>query len=93
MSALDTILTDVAKVARIIEPILAFVAVAQSATGVGGHSAETVLKVIDAAIKSLESAASGAITHDQAMAELARLKAGLVGNDAAADAALAAKFP
>lgn len=93
MSVLDTVLSDVAKVARLIEPAFAVIAIAQQVTGLGGESAAMGIKVLDAAVKALEQAARGAITHDEVMAELAKLSAGLRSNDDAADTALNARFP
>lgn len=86
MSALETALADVSTA-------LDLAAVAQQETGLGGPTAAEIIAVVRAAVHALQGIASGAVTSDQAMAELAKLKAGLASNDAAADAALAAKFP
>ena len=92
MSAIDTIITDVRGVVRLIEPALAVIAVAQAAIGVGGDSAETAIKAIRAALRSFEDVAAGAVTEAQALASLDELRRGLASNDAAADAALEARF-
>lgn len=93
MSALETVLTDIQKVAAYIAPLVNMALVAEKATGIGGPTAEVAVEVIAAAVKSLSDVASGKITHDQALASMAALKAALASNDAAADAALEAKFP
>lgn len=92
MSAIDTILTDVRKVASLIEPIVAVIAVAETAVGIGGPAAEVAVQAIAAAIKTLASVADGAVTHEQAMDALTSLRTQLAANDAAADAALVARF-
>lgn len=90
---IDTALAEARKIANLIEPAFALVSIAQSLTGLGGPVAATAIKVLDAAVKSFAAAAEGKITSAQALAELDKLKAMLVTNDAAADAALRARFP
>jgi hypothetical protein len=92
MSAFDTVVTDVRKVAALIEPMVAVIAVAEAATGIGGPSADAAVQVIAAAIKSLTGIVEGKVTHDQALVSMSQLLASLATNDAAADAALAARF-
>lgn len=92
MSTVATILADIRKVAALIEPMVAVIAVAETATGLGGPAAEVAVQAIAAAIKTLSGVADGAVTHDQAMDALTSLQTQLAANDAAADAALAARF-
>lgn len=93
MSALDTFLADAAKVARAIEPLVSFVSTAQVAVGLGGERAHQAIEMLDGALKALESYAAGHATAEQATAAMARLLDALVANNAAADAALDARFP
>lgn len=93
MSALETALADIQKVAAYIGPLVSMALVAEQATGIGGPTAEVAVQVVAAAVKALADMASGAVTHDQALASMAALRAALAGSDAAADAALAARFP
>lgn len=86
-------LSDVRKLAALIEPMVAVIAVAEAATKVGGPSADAAVQAIAAAVKSLAHLAEGKTTHDQAMASMAALQAAIASGDAAADAALAARFP
>lgn len=90
---LETVLTDIRKVAALIEPMVAVIAVAEAATKVGGPSADAAVQAIAAAVKSLSGIVEGKVTHEQAMASLAALRSAIASNDAAADAALAARFP
>jgi len=96
MSDLNTILADASKFARLIDPIMQFVAVAQKATGLGGSTAEKAVGIIINGLQALERVASGEITAEQARAKLAEILARLDGqlsdDDAAADAALADRF-
>ena len=96
MTALETILTDAAKFARIIDPIMAFVGVAQKATGVGGTTAEVAVAIIINGLQALERVASGEITAEQARMRLSEIEARLDGqlsdDDAAADAILDGRF-
>lgn len=68
----------------------------QKLTQVGGDKAAEALVAIDAVIKILGSAASGTTPHDDAVAAIAEIQSThdrLVKNDAAAQAAIGAKFP
>lgn len=91
MSKFDDVMGDIAKVAKLIEPAFAVLAVIQSATRIGGRSSGEVLAVIDAAIRAFEGAAAGVVTRDEIMAGIAKLSAGLVADDAATDAEIAAR--
>lgn len=91
--SLDAFLSDAAKVAHAIEPLVAFVRVVRAATGIGGSSAEHALDVIDAALKSLDDHAAGKATAELTTQRIEALTATLAANNAAADAELAARFP
>lgn len=93
MSNLDKLLHDAAAIARTIEPLVAFVAAAQAAVGIGGKNAATAIQVVDGALRALEGYASGQHTAEQATASMAKLLAALAADNADADAALAARFP
>lgn len=93
MTALESIRADVIKGAHLLDPLLALAVMAQKLTGVGGGTAAQALAMIDAAVKALESAAAGSATSEQATAEIAAFQAQIAENNAAADAALAARFP
>lgn len=93
MSALETFLAGAAKVASLVEPVLEFVGVAVAAIGLGGPRAAEAFAVVEAGLKALEAGAAGTLTPASVLAELAKLKTVLATNDAAADLALAAKFP
>lgn len=96
MSALNAILADASRFARMIEPLLQFVSVAQKATGLGGSTAELAVSVIINGLQALERIAAGEITAEQARMLLAeietRLDGHLADDDAAADAKLADRF-
>lgn len=88
---IDEIHTIAAKVA----PYVAFVAVAESATGIGGPPAAIAISLIKAGVDALAKGATGALTADQVTAELrallTRVSATEAANDAAADAIVAAR--
>jgi len=90
---IQTILADVRKFAGMIEPAFALVGMVQSVTGVGGLTAATSIKLLDAAFKAFAAHAEGSFTKEQFDAEMTELRRLLATNDAAADAALKAKFP
>ncbi len=56
-------------------------------------NAAAVLNAIEKVWEAVDGAVSRRLTPDEARKELARLKASIAGNDAAADDALDAKFP
>jgi hypothetical protein len=93
MSVLDTILTDAEKAKPYLEPILATLAVVASATGIGGPVAVQAVALIRAAMQSLEHATAGAVPMERITADIKALGDSLARQDAAADAALDAKFP
>lgn len=93
MSIIDTVVADAQKWAKLIEPAFGLLAIAATLTGVGGPAAPIAIKVLDAAVKAIAAGAEGKLTGAQVLAELAKLKSMLAANDAAADAALRARFP
>lgn len=93
MSTLDTIMNDARKVAALIEPAFAVIAVVESALKIGGPGADAAVQVIEAALKSFAAVADGKVTADAALASLAALRGAVAADNAAADAALEARFP
>lgn len=89
---IDTIVNDARKIAALIEPAFAVLAVVESALKIGGPSADAAVQVIEAALKSFAAVADGKVTADAALASLAALRSGVAANNAAADAALEARF-
>lgn len=88
---------DLSKAARVVEPMAAFVALVQHATGLGGATAEAVVATIVAGLKVLEGASESAGTPAEVKAQLAAITAAFAA-DVAADRAeenarLDAKFP
>jgi ribose 5-phosphate isomerase RpiB len=90
---LDTILVDAEKAAPYIEPILAALAIVVASTGIGGPAAVEAVALIRAAVRSLEHAANGTATVEEATARIKALGDSIVADNAAADAALTARFP
>ncbi len=86
MSKLETAMDDADKALHLAGDLL-------REHGIDGVVPTTIIGIASAAIQALRRIAAGKITPAEALAELAKLKAGLAANDAAADAALAAKFP
>lgn len=87
-----SVIDDMRKGATMLEAALQVIAIAQSVTGMGGLAATEAIKVISAAVKSfVDNGAGGTLTSDEVLAELARLRSGFAADDAAADAALAAR--
>lgn len=80
-----------------IDPLLTLLEVAQAATGVGGASAATALKVIASAFDAFAGMQAGTMTHDELVATLEQLKVEMSTRipeiEAEQDAALAEKFP
>lgn len=64
----------------------------QSLTGVGGDKAAAALRSIDKVVASLRDGLDGKTTPDVVAHELDALRASLLNNDDAADAALRDKF-
>lgn len=89
MSALDVL----KKAAKYTEPVVHALQVIQSLTHLGGADAAAALAAIDKVISTTVTGVS--LGHDPSaiIAELDKLRVGVSANDAAADAALAAKFP
>lgn len=93
MSTLTAIEHKLRAISPELEAVLSVLQVAQSVTGLGGPAAATGLKILDAALKALESHASGAITHEQLMTELSRAHADMAADRSAEDADLEQRFP
>ena len=93
MSALQTAITDVRKVAGLIEPALSLALLAQQLTGVGGPGASTAIQVLDAAVKALEAGAAGKLSTADVLARIDQLASTLAANDKAADDADRARWP
>lgn len=85
-----TISNEIRSIAAKVEPYVAFVALAESALGIGGPPVTIAVQLIKAGVDALAKGASGASTPDQVVTELeglkARIKAAEAVNDAAADA-------
>lgn len=90
MSTLTAIEIKLRAISPDLEAVLAVLQVAQSVTGLGGASAATGLKVLDAALKALEANAAGTVTHEVLMQQLAQAHADLAADRAAEDARLVA---
>lgn len=90
-----TITEEIEAIAAKVAPYVAFVEVAESATGIGGPPAVIAIGLIKAGIEALAKGASGAATADQVTAELrqllAKVSAGEAADDAEADAIVAAR--
>lgn len=86
---------QIRSIAAKVDPYVAFVAVAESALGIGGPPVQIAVDLIKAGVDALAKGASGQSTPDQVVTELhellARTKAGEAANDAAADAIVAAR--
>lgn len=89
MSLRDTIKSDFVKYA---DPILRAIELVQSITGIGGTTAETSLKAIDAIMHTLEQGVADQLAPEQILAGLDALQAGEAADDAAAAAANAAEL-
>lgn len=91
------IIDEIQGIAAKVAPYVAFVQVAESATGIGGPPAVIAIGLIKAGIDALAKGASGALTADEVTAELeaikARVKAGEAADDAEADAIVAGRRP
>lgn len=88
---------DLSRVARVIEPMAAFVALVQHATGLGGATAESIVATITAGLRVLEDASDRASTPAEVKAQLAaitaKFAAAVDADRAEEDARLDAKFP
>lgn len=97
MSTITTVIADARKVAGLIEPALAIVALAQSLTKVGGPGAAAAIQVLDAAVKAFEAGAAGTMTSAEVTARISSLETTLddtlAADNAGAHSALDAKFP
>lgn len=89
MSALDSFKAGL----KYIEPAFALIETIQKITGTGGLPAQAAIAAVDAAIKSFVDGVGADISPTAILADLAALDKSLASDDAAADAALAARFP
>jgi len=87
---MSTIVDEIQSIAAKVAPYVAFVQVAEGATGLGGPPAAVAISIIKAGIDAIAKGASGERTPDQVVAELrgllARIAAAEATDDAAADA-------
>lgn len=88
--SLDTIKADLAKYA---DPVIRALELVQSLTGVGGPPAAEALVAIAAVLHTLEAGAAANLRSADILAELDKVAPGEAADDAAAEAALDAKFP
>ncbi len=93
MSEITAITERLRSISPDLEDVVAVLQVIQAATKLGGPVAATALAVIDAALRGLESSASGAITHEDLMMQLGKAHEDLQVDRATEDAELAARFP
>lgn len=88
--SLDTLKADFAKYA---DPIIRALELVQSLTGAGGPAAAEALAAAGAVIHTLEAGVAAQLSAEDILAELDKLAPGEAADDAAAEAAIAAKFP
>lgn len=89
---LAEILRDAEKAAKYIDPILSALSVVVAATGVPAP-ADTVLAVIRGVVDALDHVTSGRATQEETALRIGALQDIIDAHNAAADAALHAKFP
>ena len=82
---------DAQKFARVVEPLVGFVALAQHATGLGGDKASEALEMIRAGLQVLEDASAIDKPAD-VLAKLEAIKAGIAADRADEDKALDERF-
>ena len=90
MSTFDTIRADLGKYG---EPIIRALELIQSFTGLGGVAAAEGLAAVHAVMHTLEQGVSDQLSAAAILASLDELAPGEAADDAAAQAAIAAKFP
>ncbi len=90
---MSNIIDDIRSEATRLEQYAAFVATVQAATGIGGMPATEILAIIKAALTALAQGATGAMSSEQILAEFAKLTSGEAADDAAAQAAIGARWP
>lgn len=90
---MSTITDDLKSVLKYVEPAITTLEVIQKITGTGGLPAEEALVAINAAIKVFVDGVANDVTPASILADLATLTKGEAADDAAADAAVKAKFP
>ena len=90
MSTFDTIRADLGKYG---EPVIRALELIQSFTGLGGVAAAEGLSAVHAVMHTLEQGVSDQLSAAAILASLDELAPGEAADDAAAQAAIAAKFP
>jgi len=90
MTTAPTTLAEIQKAAGYIEPALHALELIQGLTG--NKDTGTALTLIGAVVKTLVTGVAHSVTPQQIIDDMTRLTTGLSANDAAADAAAAAKF-
>lgn len=90
MSALTNITNKLRAISPDLESVITVLEVAQSVTGVGGAGAAEALRMLDAALRTIEAGASGNLTADQVAVQLGQIRASLATDRAQVDAELAA---
>jgi hypothetical protein len=94
MSSLPTKIIDkLRELAPEGETVIAVLEVAQSVTGLGGNSAAEALKLLEAALRSLETGSHDSVSHAQIMQRVADLHDATSADRAREDAELAALTP
>ena len=92
MSVLSTLESDAAKAAKYAGPMATALGMIAAAIGVGA-TAGTALPIIVGVIDALAAGVAGDVDAATVLADLGKLSSGIKADDAAADAAVAAKFP
>ncbi len=74
------------------EPVIHALQLIQNITGIGGASADTALKAIDAIVNTVNDGITKGVDPADIIKELDKLTVGIAANDAKADKDLADKF-
>lgn len=90
MSALTNVTNKLRSISPDLESVITVLEVAQSVTGVGGAGAAEALRMLDAALRTIEAGAAGNLTADQVAVQLGQIRASLASDRASVDAELAA---
>ena len=90
MSALTNVTNKLRSISPELESVITVLEVAQSVTGVGGAGAAQALRMLEAALKTIEAGAAGNLTADQVAVQLGQIRTSLAADRAAVDAQLAA---
>ena len=90
MSALTNVTNKLRSISPELESVITVLEVAQSVTGVGGAGAAQALRMLEAALKTIEAGAAGNLTADQVAVQLGQIRTNLAADRAAVDAQLGA---